>query len=181
MSPGTFVYPPGHLVLVTRDQLSAEALRAAVAGLGFELVDVRVGGPAARPVIQLRIDVPGGGRPGSGITTDDCQRVSRALEASLEEAGAVRPRYLLEVSSPGIERPVRFVEHWRRYAGREVRLRAAGVAGRPVARIVAVPDDGHVELAIGTEHRTLALDAIREATLVVDWSSLGETEEQETD
>ncbi len=166
---------------MTRDQLSPEALRAAVDGLGFELVDVRVAGPASRPEIRLRIDVPGGGRPGAGITTDDCQRVSRALEALLEEAGAVGPQYALEVSSPGIERPVRFADHWRRYAGREVRLKAAGLAGRPVARIVAVPDDEHVELAIGAEHHTLALETIREATLVVDWSTLGETGKQEND
>ncbi len=178
--PPTFLFlPPGHLALVTRDQLSPEALRAAVAGLGFELVDVRVAGPASRPVVRIRIDLPGGGRPGAGVTTEDCQRVSRALEASLEEAGAVGPQYTLEVSSPGIERPVRFAEHWRRYVGRAVRLKAAGISGRPAATIVAVPDDGHVELAIGTAHHVLALEAIREATLVVDWSALGETGKQE--
>lgn len=171
MSPGIFVSPPG--AIVTADPLSPEALRAAVAGLGFELVDVRIAGPASRPVVRLRIDVPGGGRPGAGVTTDDCHRVSRALEASLEGAGAVGSSYVLEVSSPGIERPVRFVEHWRRYVGHDVRLKATGVSGRPVARIVAVPDDGHVELAIGAERRTLPLEAIREATLVVDWSTLG--------
>ena len=158
---------------MTDDPLSPEAFRAMVHELGFELVDLRAAGPASRRVIRLRIDVPGGGRPGAGVTTHDCQRVSRALEASLEATGAVGPEYTLEVSSPGIERPVRFVEHWRRYVGREVRLKAAGVSGRVTARIEAVPDDRHVELVIGGERRTLPLEAIREATLVVDWSALG--------
>lgn len=158
---------------MTEDLLSPEALRSAVDELGYELVDVQAAGPASRRVIRIRIDVPGGGRPGAGVTTDDCQRVSRALEASLEEAGAVGPQYTLEVSSPGIERPVRFVEHWQRYVGREVRVKAAGITGRPTARIEAVPDDRHVELMIGGERRTLPLAAIREATLVVDWSALG--------
>lgn len=158
---------------MTDDPLSPEALRAVVHELGFELVDVRAVGPASRRVIRIRIDVPGGGRPGAGVTTDDCQRVSRALEASLEAAGVVGPQYTLEVSSPGIERPVRFAEHWRRYIGREVRLKAAGVSGRVTARIAAVPDDRHVELEIGGERRTLPLEAIREATLTVDWSALG--------
>ena len=172
MSPGIFVYPPGHSV-VTHDLLSPEALRAAVAGLGFELVDVRATGPTSRRAIRLRIDVPGGGAPGAGVTTDDCARVSRALEAALESAGAVGPRYTIEVSSPGIERPVRFAEHWRRYVGREVRLRARGVAGTVTARIAGVPDDDQVDLVIdGVEHR-ISLEAVREATLVVDWSAIG--------
>lgn len=158
---------------MTDDLLSPEALRAAVQELGYELVDVQATGPASRRVIRIRIDVPGGGRPGAGVTTDDCQRVSRALEGTLEATGAVESAYTLEVSSPGVERPVRFVEHWQRYVGREVRLRAAGVTGRPTARIVAVPDARQVELEIGGERRTLPLEAIREATLVVDWSALG--------
>lgn len=158
---------------MTDDLLSPEALRAAVQELGYELVDVQATGPASRRVIRIRIDVPGGGRPGAGVTTDDCQRVSRALEGTLEATGAVESAYTLEVSSPGVERPVRFVEHWQRYVGREVRLRAAGVPGRPTARIVAVPDARQVELEIGGERRTLPLEAIREATLVVDWSALG--------
>ncbi len=158
---------------MTDDLLSPEALRAAVDELGYELVDVQASGPASRRLIRIRIDVPGGGRPGAGVTTEDCQRVSRSLEASLEGAGAVGDQYTLEVSSPGIERPVRFAEHWRRYLGREVRLKAVGVRGKPVARIEAVPDDGHVDLSIGGERRTLPLAAIREATLVVDWSTLG--------
>jgi ribosome maturation factor RimP len=158
---------------VTDDPLSPEALRAAVDGLGYELVDARVVGPASRRTIRLRIDVSGGSRPGAGVTTEDCQRVSRALESSLEGDGAVGPQYTLEVSSPGIERPLRFAEHWRRYLGREVRIKATGVSGRATARIAAVPDDRHVELMFGAERRTMPLEAIREATLVVDWSALG--------
>ena len=76
----------------------------------------------------------------------------------------------LEVSSPGIERPIRWPEHWRRYVGSRVRIRAAGVSGRPVATIQDVPDEAHVTLDIERlGARTLALDDIKEATLVVDW------------
>ena len=157
---------------MTATPLTAEALRAAVSELGYELVDVQLTGPAARRVVKLRIDRPGGSTPGQGVTSDDCQRVSRAIERDLEGAGAVGPAWHLEVSSPGIERPVRFVEHWRRYVGRQVRLRARELGGTPVASIVAVPDDAHVTLNIGGSEKTMPLDAIREATLVVDWSSL---------
>lgn len=77
----------------------------------------------------------------------------------------------LEVSSPGIERPVRWPDHWRRFMGERVKVRAPALPGRPVGVIRDVPDDAHVVVdfeGIGT--RTLALDEIREATLVADWS-----------
>lgn len=153
---------------MTPPQLMPDGLRALIEPLGYELVDVRLGGTAARRLVQVRIDVPGGGRPGHGIGSGDCERVSRALERALEEAGAVGPSWTLEVSSPGIERPVRFVEHWRRYVGRRVRLKATGLTGKREATIVAVPDETHVTLTIGADETTLPLDAIRDATLVAD-------------
>lgn len=161
---------------MTPPLLTTDVLRETIAGLGFELVDVRVGGSTSKRVIRIRMDVPGGGRPGHGVTSSDCQHVSRTLEAALEAAGAVGPQWELEVSSPGIERPVRFPEHWQRYVGREVRLKAMGVPGVRKARIVAVPDAAHVTLDMGGETATLALEAIREATLVHDWSRQGNRE-----
>jgi len=88
----------------------------------------------------------------------------------------VAAQWVLEVSSPGIERPVRFASHWRRYVGHDVRLKAAGVKGKPTATIVAVPDDAHVALNIDGSVETLPLEAIREATLIVDWSTFGKRE-----
>lgn len=161
---------------MTPPLLTTDVLRETIAGLGFELVDVRVGGSTSKRVVRIRMDVPGGGRPGHGVTSSDCQHVSRTLEAALEAAGAVGPQWELEVSSPGIERPVRFPEHWQRYVGREVRLKAMGVPGVRKARIVAVPDAAHVTLDMGGETATLALETIREATLVHDWSRQGNRE-----
>lgn len=155
------------------DPMPIERLQRLVADQGYELVDAEQVGPTSRRVIRLRIDRAGGSEPGTGVTTDDCKQVSRLVEAELEREGAVGPRYVLEVSSPGIERPVRFAEHWRRYLGRDVKVKAAGVQGTPVATIVGVPDDGHVELEIGGERRRFAMAEVRHATLVVDWSKLG--------
>jgi ribosome maturation factor RimP len=174
VSPGIFVFLERRHV--SHALLEPLALAPAIAALGFELVDVRIAGTPARRVVRIRIDVPGGGRPGHGVTTDDCRRVSRELEAQLEAAGAVAAQWELEVSSPGIERPVRFAEHWRRYVGRSVRLKAEGVRGKATATIVAVPDDGHVALDLDGTTVTLPLEAIREATLVVDWSTIGKRE-----
>ncbi len=176
VSPDIFLYPQPSDAQVTPPLLTPDVLRPTIAALGFELVDVRVGGSTSRRVVRIRIDVPGGGQPGHGVTSSDCQRVSRALEEALEAAGAVGPQWELEVSSPGIERPVRFLEHWQRYVGREIRLKAMGVPGVRTARIMAVPDAAHVTLDMGGETATLALEAIKEATLVHDWSRQGNRE-----
>jgi ribosome maturation factor RimP len=142
-----------------------EAVRRIVAGLGFELIEFRMSGPPQRPAIQVRIDRPDS-RPGHGVTAEDCARVSRALEQLLEAPGSVGNRYMLQVSSPGIERPVRFPEHWRRYAGRVVRVTARSLKGHPRAVIVDLPDDGHVRLRLADGSEPLvALSDIKEALL----------------
>jgi ribosome maturation factor RimP len=148
-----------------------DPIREQIASLGFELVDLRRAGTLDRPILQLRVDRPDS-RPGHGVTAEDCATISRVLERFLESRGLVGPRYVLEVSSPGAERPLRWPEHWRRFVGQRVRVRAQGLTGRPEASIVAVPDDEHVvlRLADGTE-RTLPLSAVEEARLVVDWAA----------
>ena len=89
--------------------------------LGFELVDLERAGPAGRPILRLRIDRPEA-EPGAGVTLEDCARVSRALEASLDERGDLSERYVLEVSSPGVERPLVRRRDFERFAGQEVAL-----------------------------------------------------------
>jgi ribosome maturation factor RimP len=146
------------------------SIRGHIASLGFELVDLRRAGTLDRPILQLRVDRPDS-TPGHGITAEECARVSRGLERLLEARGLVGPRYVLEVSSPGIERPIRWPEHWRRSVGRRARIRADGVPGRPEVEILELPDDEHVRVRLpdGSE-RTLPLAGVREARLTYDWT-----------
>jgi ribosome maturation factor RimP len=146
-------------------------LREEVGRLGFDLVDVRVAGPTGRRSLRLRIDRPGS-RPGAGVTSADCTAVSRAILKWFPEAFPGQGLDALEVSSPGVERPLRWPEHWRRFVGERVRLRLRERPGRPVAVILDVPDDAHVLLEFdGPEARVVALDDVLEATLAVDWST----------
>ena len=84
----------------------------------------------------------------------------------LEAPGGVGDRYRLQVSSPGIDRPVRFPEHWQKYAGRVVRVTARSLKGHPLAVIVDLPDEHHVRLRLadGTEP-VVTLADIKEALL----------------
>ena len=150
-----------------------EAFRVRLEELGYDLADLRIGGTAGRPLVQVRIDWPPSGTEPAGssrrVSVEDCTRASRALEAWLDQGGPLGPRYILEVSSPGLDRPVRWHRHWVRFVGREVNAKVQG-RGRVRARIVAVPDERTVVLDLpGTGPRTLALTDVRDAHLAVDW------------
>ena len=143
-----------------------EAFRTRLDALGFDLADLRIGGTPNRPLVQVRIDTP----PPRRVTVDDCATASRALEAWLDEGdgGPLGKRYVLEVSSPGIERPVRWHRHWVRFVGQAVHAKLAGL-GRVRARIVAVPDEDTVVLEPeGGAPRPYKLADIRDARLAAD-------------
>lgn len=147
------------------------AIRGRVAELGYELVDLRKRGSQARPLLQVRVDLPDAAI-GRGITHTDCSVVSRGLERWLDETRVLGERYVLEVSSPGIERPIRWAEHWSRFQGSEVNVRLAG-RGRVRATIVGVTNGGASVLLRprGDEQAvTVPLEEARDATLVVNWS-----------
>lgn len=148
-----------------------EAFRVRLEALGYDLADLRIGGTAGRPLVQVRIDWPSP-KPNDTprkVSVDDCGTASRALEAWLDAGGPLGPRYVLEVSSPGMDRPLRWPRHWVQFVGRDVNAKIQGL-GRVRARIVSVPDEKTVVLAVaGSEPKTVQLGDIRDAHLAVDW------------
>jgi len=148
-----------------------EAFRTRLDARGFDLADLRIGGTPNRPLVQVRIDWPptAAGGPARQVTVADCATASRALEAWLdEEGGPLGRRYVLEVSSPGLERPLRWHRHWLRFVGQDVHAKLAGL-GRVRARIVAVPDEETVVLEPeGGAARPYRLAEIRDARLAAD-------------
>jgi ribosome maturation factor RimP len=87
---------------------------------GLELVDVELAGPGGHPTLRLYIDKEG------GVSLDDCTSVSRAVSAALDVEDPIEGAYELEVSSPGLDRPLRTPEHFQRFAGRRARIKAYG-------------------------------------------------------
>lgn len=96
-----------------------QAIRERVEALGYELVELERVGSKARPILRVRIDLPGAGQD-EGVTVGDCARISRALEEDLDQTTDLSQRYVLEVSSPGVERPLIRPADFERFAGREV-------------------------------------------------------------
>ncbi|MEE8362428.1 MAG: hypothetical protein V3R71_09730 [Gemmatimonadales bacterium] len=149
-----------------------ELVRRYVTEAGFDFVDFEVAGPSRRRVIKVKADIPDS-RPGHGISVGQCASLSRSLEQAIESGPAGGRQYVLEVSSPGMERPVRWPDHWRRFIGRRVRVQSLRLGGKRTAEIVAVPDEEHVVLRHDDQDVTVALSDIRQATLVVDWDTIG--------
>ena len=151
-------------------------VREAVAALGFELFELRRRGSRSRPVLDLRVEHA----DGAAVTIDDCARVSRAVEARLDDpeqnARLVGERYVLEVSSPGIERPLRRPEDWRRFAGQSALVTAEPLpGGRAEVTLVALAGEPGAEVAVvrddkGAEHE-LPLASVTQARLAYHWNS----------
>lgn len=109
----------------------ARELDERVAELGYELVDVEWAGSRHRPILRLRIDLPEATAEGEAVSVDQCAEVSRALEPWLDGSEAMPERYVLEVSSPGLNRPLNRSRDFERFAGRQVAVKGEGdLAGR---------------------------------------------------
>jgi ribosome maturation factor RimP len=121
-------------------------LQPVVSAAGMDLENVRVTAVGRRRLLRVIVDGDG------GVTLDDITQISRAVSAELDENGAMgETPYTLEVSSPGADRPLTEPRHWRRAAGRLVRVpltgraRAGDKPGRPAAvegRVLGTNDSG---------------------------------------
>ncbi len=138
--------------------------------LGFDLVELRRAGSKSRPVLEIRIDR----RDGTKVTISDCARVSRAVEARLEAGALVNEQYVLEVSSPGADRPLRTASDWRRFVGRRATVTSAMlVGGKQEIEILALDGEEGAEVANvrdakGVDH-LVPLSAITQARLAFHW------------
>lgn len=92
------------------------------ADLGLEVLEIELLGGAPRQILRVYLDSPSETRK---VSVADCEAVSRRLGDVLEAHDAVKGRYMLEVSSPGVNRALKKAEHFRRVVGGRVRLRLA--------------------------------------------------------
>ncbi|MEJ2483339.1 MAG: ribosome maturation factor RimP [Gemmatimonadota bacterium] len=111
------------------------AIERVIDPLGFELVALERGGGRRRPLLRLRVDRQDGVPGRSGLTVEDCAAVSRAVEARLDETGEAGDNYILEVSSPGVERPLVKPRDYERCMGLEVRVRGFGPLARGMRQL----------------------------------------------
>ena len=123
----------------------AETVRALITpvaeSLGYLLWNVEYVKEGADMILRITIDKP------EGITIEDCEQMTHAIDPLLDEADPIEESYLLEVSSPGIERELSRAEHFEACAGEEVEIRLfAPVEGSKVWRgvLVGLNEQNHI-------------------------------------
>jgi ribosome maturation factor RimP len=135
---------------------------------GVELVNVEIAGTKRDSVLRIYIDKP------EGVTLDDCSLFSRDVEAVLDLEDFIPSRYVLEVSSPGIERELYSVEDFRRFDGRLVKVKTKEeIDGQKtfVGTITGIDDDGTITVEDRTRGSVrFTFAEIAKANLKIDLS-----------
>lgn len=146
-------------------------LRPVVEGAGFDLEDLIVSQAGRRSVVRVVIDSD------NGVSLDDIATVSRAVSAEMDagDDGFGSSPYTLEVTSPGVDRPLTEQRHWRRAVGRLVEWSADGK--KQQGRVVDVTGET-VTLRMGQGHQQLALGKISPARVQVEFSKPDSGKEQ---
>ena len=144
-----------------------------VASYGLELFDVQFRREASGMVLRVQIDRPGpAATADESVSVEDCAKVSRDLSAILDVEDVVPTEYVLEVSSPGLDRPLRRPEDYERFAGRRAKLvMREKVDGQGYFKgQLGGLENGHV-LIEGEDRRThrVPLDVITKAHLEVEF------------
>jgi ribosome maturation factor RimP len=137
-------------------------LAAGVAALGFELVDAELSGGRRHRTLRVYIEGP------RGVTVDDCAAVSRQLSAILDVEDPIPGSYSLEVSSPGLDRPLVTPADYRRFEGAMVKVRLlSAIDGRRnfTGRLVETTPEA-VVLEVDRERFSFPLATIERARLV---------------
>ena len=133
--------------------------------MGYELVGIEYRSGADSGLLRIYIDREG------GIQLDDCVAVSRQVSAMLDVEDPLKEAYQLEVSSPGVDRPLFVKEHFERFAGSKVRvkLRMKLHGRRRFEGVLQGVQDENVVLEMDGEMEYLPLDQIDSARLVPEF------------
>jgi ribosome maturation factor RimP len=146
-----------------RDTLAA-LLTPLVEGLGYELWELEYAPGRGNSVLRLYIDAA------AGIAIEDCERVSRAVSEVLDAEDPIPGQYTLEVSSPGLDRPLRTAAQFARYVGELVYVETAqAIEGRRRFRgALTAVDAATLEVEVDGKRWTLPINGIRKAHLAPD-------------
>ncbi len=149
----------------------ADVIRPVVAAAGMDLEAVRVSAAGRRRLLRVVVDSD------RGVSLDDAAAISRQLSAELDAVAVMGDfPYTLEVSSPGVDRPLTEPRHWQRAVGRLVQVTVtdagdsgfSGVSGSLSGRVVAADSDG-VTLDVGGTRRRFGYHALGAGAVQVEF------------
>jgi len=137
-------------------------IEPAVTALGYELVGAEYLSQGRHSLLRIYIDSE------DGITLEDCERVSHQVSGILDVEDAIQGHYSLEVSSPGLDRPLFTLDHFKRFIGKQAKIKlAAPIDGRRKFNgVIRAVGDNQVVLEMDAEEFELPFNAIEKANLV---------------
>src|SRR5690554_3016802 len=156
-----------------------DLLAPTVEALGLQLLGIEYLPMPGGSLLRLYIDRPGAAAgaevEGEGVTVDDCEAVSREVLAQLDVEDPISGNYTLEVSSPGLDRPLFTLDHYRRFAGEtaKVTLRLPQDGRRRLTGRIAAVEEGDITFDVDGSPFRVSFDNIDKARLVPDWAALG--------
>jgi len=144
-----------------RDQIRT-VVEPTIVSAGFRLLAIELTGDQTGDIVRLYCDGPGFG-------VDDCARISRALSPVLDVEDPMETAYRLEVSSPGIDRPIQTAEDFVRFAGYRAKVRLVpGLDRRRYSGILKGLEDGQIVIEVDGETHRAPLDQLEWGQLVLD-------------
>lgn len=154
-------------------------LAPTVESLGLELLGIEYLPAPGGALVRLYIDVPAGEAGDDGepraVGIEDCEAVSREVSAQLDVEDPISGNYTLEVSSPGLDRPLFTRAHFERFAGQtaKVTLKMPQDGRRRLTGSIARIEGDQITFLVDGAEFTTAVDNIDKARLVPDWAALG--------
>ena len=147
---------------VKLDTKVEETIKDELELLGFELVKLEGSFSGRRKVIRLYID-----HPEKGVTVEDCIRVTKTIGLVLDGKDLIKVPYNLEVSSPGMNRPLVKLEHFRRFVGKTARIIVLEDGGNTRTRIgeIICAEEDTVTLSVEGEEERIPFGRISKANL----------------
>lgn len=135
-----------------------------VNAMGYEFVGGELDGHGRGGVLRLYIDSD------KGVTLDDCSRVSYQVSAMLDVEDPIQGHYTLEVSSPGLDRPLFEVAHYQKQIGNRIKLRVCAPVHnrRKFVGVLLRVDGNDIHLLVDEEELVLPFSAIEKANVVAD-------------
>ncbi len=153
----------------------ANLLAPTVQALGLELLGVEYLPAPGGATLRLYIDVSSEERDARAVNIDDCEAVSREVSARLDVEDPISGNYTLEVSSPGVDRPLFALAHYERHAGESAKLvlKLPQEGRRRLQGEILRVEGDSVVFAVDAAEMAVAFDNIDKARLVPDWVALG--------
>jgi len=156
------------------DKRLAGLIQPVASAAGMDVESVRVSVVGKRRLLRIIVDSD------RGVSLDDAADISRQISALLDASNAMgEVPYTLEVSSPGVDRPLTEPRHWRRAARRLVKVKVSG-EGSVVGRVLAADDDG-VTLDVDGSKREVGYGALGPGAIQVEFGRLQDADEQDAD